>query len=62
MVEERPLGEPRPLGDLGLARSDRSAAGEADGVIHLAFKHDEMRSGDLASALAADLRVIEAVT
>ena len=34
----------------------RSAAADADGVIHLAFKHEAMRSGDMLGAAAADLR------
>lgn len=38
-----------------------AAASEADGVIHLAFKHEEQHSGDLAGAVAADLRAIEAM-
>lgn len=46
------------LDDLdGLAR----ATAAADGVIHLAFKHEAMRSGDFAGAVAADLRAIEAI-
>jgi nucleoside-diphosphate-sugar epimerase len=38
-----------------------SAAGAADGVIHLAFKHEAMRSGDFAGAVAADMRAIETI-
>src|ERR1700722_15507363 len=37
----------------------RSAAGESDGVIHLAFKHENMRSGDMAGGAPADLLAIE---
>jgi nucleoside-diphosphate-sugar epimerase len=37
----------------------RSSAQEADGVIHLAYKHEAMRSGDMASAVAADLSAVE---
>jgi nucleoside-diphosphate-sugar epimerase len=37
------------------------AAAEADGVIHLAFKHEWMRSGDFLGAVASDLRAIEAI-
>jgi nucleoside-diphosphate-sugar epimerase len=37
------------------------AAGAADGVIHLAFKHEAMRSGDFAGAIAADQQAIEAI-
>ncbi|HVZ33204.1 MAG TPA: SDR family oxidoreductase [Polyangiaceae bacterium] len=40
----------------------RDAAQNADGVIHLAFKHDvALGGGDFASALAADLRAVEAI-
>jgi nucleoside-diphosphate-sugar epimerase len=39
----------------------RQAARNADGVIHLAFKHDIAFSGDFAGAIAADLRTIEAI-
>lgn len=47
------------LDDLDLLR--RAAKG-ADGVIHLAFKHDlALAGGDFAGALAADLRAVEAI-
>jgi len=36
-----------------------AAAADADGVAHLAFKHDAMVTGDFASAIAAEMRVIE---
>src|SRR5271154_3658971 len=40
----------------------RDAAKNADGVIHLAFKHDlAFVSGDFAGAVAADLRAVEAI-
>jgi nucleoside-diphosphate-sugar epimerase len=39
----------------------RQAAADADGVIHLAFKHDWMRTGDFASAIAADLAATQAL-
>ena len=39
----------------------RAAVGEADGVLHLAFKNAEMREGDLTAAIGADLRAIEAM-
>jgi nucleoside-diphosphate-sugar epimerase len=39
----------------------RSAAAESDGVIHLAFKHESMRSGDMAGAAAADQAAVEAM-
>ena len=45
------------LDDLdGLAK----AAADSDGVIHLAFDHERMRSGDWAAAIAADLAVLHA--
>jgi nucleoside-diphosphate-sugar epimerase len=53
------LGADVRRGDLDDLDGLSTAVREADGVIHLAFKHDEMRSGDLAGATAADLRVIE---
>jgi nucleoside-diphosphate-sugar epimerase len=39
----------------------RQAAAAADGVVHLAFKHDIAFSGDFAGATAADRAAIEAV-
>jgi nucleoside-diphosphate-sugar epimerase len=45
------------LDDLG---SLRQAAAAADGVVHLAFKHDIAFSGDFAGATAADRAAIEA--
>lgn len=38
----------------------REAASAADGVVHLAFKHEAMMSGDYAAAIGADLAVTEA--
>jgi nucleoside-diphosphate-sugar epimerase len=48
-------------GDLDDLDGLSEAAAAADGVIHLAFKHEAMRSGDFPGALAADLRAIEAI-
>jgi nucleoside-diphosphate-sugar epimerase len=46
------------LDDLdGLTR----AASEADGVIHLAFKHEAMRTGDFMGAVGSDLAAIQAM-
>ena len=49
---------PGTIDDLDLLRS---AAADADGVIHLAFKHETMRSGDMQGAAGADLAAIEAM-
>jgi len=44
------------LDDLdGLAK----AAASADGVVHLAFKHEAMRTGDFMAAVDADMRALE---
>ncbi|WP_431874721.1 SDR family oxidoreductase [Amycolatopsis sacchari] len=48
-------------GDLDDLDGLASAAAAADGVIHLAFKHDAMFAGDFDGAVAADLRAIEAL-
>ncbi|MEV4236895.1 MULTISPECIES: SDR family oxidoreductase [unclassified Nocardia] len=48
-------------GDLDDLDNLRAAAAAADGVIHLAFKHDAMQTGDFAGAIAADLRAIETI-
>ncbi len=53
------LGADVRRGDLDDLDALSAAARAADGVIHLAFKHEEMRSGDLASAVAADLSAIQ---
>ncbi|WP_406439141.1 SDR family oxidoreductase [Streptomyces sp. NBC_00631] len=46
-------------GDLDDLDGLASAAAAADGVIHLAFKHDAMFAGDFDSAVTADLRAID---
>ncbi|MET8401666.1 SDR family oxidoreductase [Streptomyces sp900116325] len=46
-------------GDLDDLDGLAAAAAAADGVIHLAFKHDAMFAGDFDSAVTADLRAIE---
>jgi nucleoside-diphosphate-sugar epimerase len=48
-------------GDLDDLDGLRAAADDADGVIHLAFKHDLMRSGGFAGAVSADLAAIQAI-
>jgi nucleoside-diphosphate-sugar epimerase len=48
-------------GDLDDLDGLREAAAAADGVIHLAFKHESMRTGDFAGAVASDLQAIKAI-
>ena len=48
-------------GDLDDLDGLRQAAEAADGVIHLAFKHDEMAAGNFPAAVAADLAAIKAL-
>src|SRR5690348_11061444 len=48
-------------GDLDGLDGLSEAAGAADGVIHLAFKHDLMGAGDFAGAAAADFAAIKAL-
>ena len=48
-------------GDLDDLDGLREAAAAADGVIHLAFKHDLMGAYDFAGAVAADLAAIKAL-
>jgi nucleoside-diphosphate-sugar epimerase len=47
-------------GDLDDLDGLKQAATEADGVIHLAFKHDLMATGRMEDAIAADLAAAEA--
>jgi nucleoside-diphosphate-sugar epimerase len=55
------LGAEVQRGSLDDHDSLREAVVASDGVIHLAFKHDEMNTGDLDGALGADLRAIETI-
>jgi nucleoside-diphosphate-sugar epimerase len=48
-------------GDLDDLDGLRAAAAAADGVIHLAFKHDLMGTYDFAAAVAADLAAIQSL-
>jgi len=48
-------------GDLDDLGGLRDAAAAADGVIHLAFRHEAMRSGDFNAAIASDLAAIETI-
>jgi nucleoside-diphosphate-sugar epimerase len=54
------LGATVHRGDLADLEGLAKAAADADGVIHLAFDHDRMRTGDWAAAIAADLAVLHA--
>jgi len=55
------LGAEVRRGDLDDLDGLRAAAAAADGVIHLAFRHDLMVSGDIEGAARADLAGIEAI-
>ena len=48
-------------GDLDDLDGLAAAAAEADGVIHLAFKHEAMRTGDLADAIDSDMAAHQAI-
>jgi nucleoside-diphosphate-sugar epimerase len=48
-------------GDLDDLVGLQEAAAAADGVIHLAFKHEVAFTGDFAGAAAADLRAVDAI-
>lgn len=48
-------------GDLDDLNGLREAAGAADGVIHLAYKHEAMRTGDMSAAVNADLAATQAL-
>ncbi|AFA75641.1 putative oxidoreductase [Gordonia polyisoprenivorans VH2] len=48
-------------GDLSDLDVLRGAAAAADGVVHLAFRHDLMQVGDMAGAADADLAAVNAI-
>jgi nucleoside-diphosphate-sugar epimerase len=54
------LGASVRRGDLDDLDSLKAAASEADGVIHLAFKHDLMATGEMEAAIAADMAATQA--
>jgi len=54
------LGATVHRGDLDDLDGLAKAAADADGVIHLAFNHEQMRSGNYAAPVAADLAVVHA--
>ena len=55
------LGAEVRRGDLDDLDGLRAAAAAADGVIHLAFKHEAMQTGDFAGAVDSDLAAIQAI-
>jgi nucleoside-diphosphate-sugar epimerase len=55
------LGAEVRRGDLDDLDGLRGAAAEADGVIHLAFKHEAMRTGDFMGAVNSDMAAIQAL-
>jgi nucleoside-diphosphate-sugar epimerase len=55
------LGATARRGDLADLEGLKEAAAAADGVIHLAFNHEQMRSGDYLAAIEADLAVVHAL-
>jgi len=55
------LGADVRRGDLDDLEGLKVAVAEADGVIHLAFKHEAMRTGDFMSAVDSDLAATEAI-
>jgi nucleoside-diphosphate-sugar epimerase len=55
------LGAEVRRGDLDDLDGLRQAASEADGVIHLAFKHEATRTGDFMGAVGSDLAAIQAM-
>jgi nucleoside-diphosphate-sugar epimerase len=55
------LGATAHQGDLDDLDGIGKAAADSDGVVHLAFKHEQMRAGDFAAAVAAELAVVQAL-
>jgi nucleoside-diphosphate-sugar epimerase len=55
------LGAEVRRGELDDLDGLKRAASEADGVIHLAFKHETMRTGDFMGAVSSDLAAIQAI-
>ncbi|MET8627643.1 SDR family oxidoreductase [Kitasatospora sp. NPDC004669] len=48
-------------GDLADPGAIAKAAADCDGVIHLAFNHEQLRSGNFPAAVAADLALVHAL-
>ena len=57
----RPSGAKVHRGGLDDLDTLREAAAASDGVIHLAFKHEQVASGDFAAAMDAHMEAIEAL-
>ncbi|HEU5332289.1 MAG TPA: SDR family oxidoreductase [Actinocrinis sp.] len=55
------LGAEVRRGDLDDLDGLREAASTADGVVHLAYKHEWMRAGDFLGAAESDRRAVEAM-
>jgi nucleoside-diphosphate-sugar epimerase len=55
------LGAEVRRGDLDDLDGLREAASSADGVVHLAYKHDWMQTGDFLGAAECDRRAVEAM-
>jgi nucleoside-diphosphate-sugar epimerase len=55
------LGAEVRRGDLDDLDGLRAAAADADGVIHLAFKHEWIRTGDFVGAVADDMTATQAI-
>jgi nucleoside-diphosphate-sugar epimerase len=55
------LGAEVRRGDLDDLDGLRQAASDADGVIHLAFKHEGLRNGDFMGSVNADLTATQAI-
>jgi nucleoside-diphosphate-sugar epimerase len=55
------LGAEVCRGDLDDIEGLKASAAEADGVIHLAFKHEAMRTGDFMGAIDSDLAATQAL-
>jgi nucleoside-diphosphate-sugar epimerase len=55
------LGAQARRGDLDDLAGLQAAATDADGVIHLAFKHEAMRTGDFLGAVDSDFAAVRAI-
>jgi nucleoside-diphosphate-sugar epimerase len=55
------LGASVHRGDLEDLQGIKAAASESQGVVHLAFDHAKMRSGDLDGAISTEVAVIDAL-